>query len=1198
MIPSPQLSEIARAPHIEKRVMNMRMHIYCGRIVLAGLTVGAAVSAQVDPTSPLVNPGGPAPAGLPSYYDIRLDDGLPVAAVRTAILAAREAQGPAAREGDIARLRAEVAGLAVDEDEFLGTPHSVGSTLRFLTGPALRTDFVPSDVVKAFVARFPALFEFQANELDYARMERDYLTQHNGARHMTFQQQVEGVDLYGCEVRANLTRTGELINIGSTMLPRPVGGFAIPAATHSPLDAIRAAAANIGVELSTYPLALDAARGPSHKQIWGPSPDFRSDIAITTELVYFPLTRDEIHPAWSLILPEKGIGHTYEMIVDATTGEVLRRMDELNFFSSTQPISMRVYTSDSPAPGSPGPSTPNQFQYPFVPRQLVTINPGDVTAWSPNGWINDGVNETLGNNVDAHTDLNADNNPDLPRPTGAPFRVFDFPLDTTQAPSTYRDAATTQLFYLCNRYHDKLYSLGFDEPAKNFQTVNFSGMGTGNDAVQADSQDGSGTNNANFGTSGSDGSSGRMQMYVFTYPTPDRDGDLDADIVFHEHSHGLSIRLHNGLSGTQPQSMGEGWGDFIGLCLNSEPADDPNGVYCTGGHTTLQFGLATYLDNYYFGIRRYPYCTDLNKNPQTYADIDPAQQSYPPAIPKSPVIGNTANEVHNAGEIWCMTLWDVRAQLHSMYGYAANDLILQLVVDGMKLSVANPTMLQARNAILQADLVNNGGVNLGKLWTGFAKRGMGNSATSPASSTTSGIVEAYDVPSLILFQYPNGQPAQVIPGQPTSFEVDVSGLAAVQPISGTGQLFVSVNGGGFNAINMSESTANHYNATIPAAGCLDDIRYYVRVATTSGTASDPANAPTSFFSATAYTAINTIFSDAFEANLGWTAGAPGDNATTGVWTRVDPVGTAAQPEDDHTVPGTLCWVTGQGNVGGAVGDNDVDGGHTTLTSPLLDLSSSSAPKIGYWRWYSNTQGGAPNADVFTVDISDNNGTTWVNAETVGPAGADTNGGWVYHEFAVSSFVAPTNQVRLRFVADDSGTGSIVEAGIDDFRIFELTCAAAGTPYCFGDGSGTACPCGNNGPSGAGCTHSGGGAGMLIATGTASVTSDTLVLSASGMGATVTSLFFQGSNQDAGGAGIVLADGLRCASGSAIRLGSKINVGGASSYPQGGDIPISIKGAIPAPGGTRYYQTWYRDPASFCSVDTYNLSNGVAVLWTP
>lgn len=94
-----------------------------------------------------------------------------------------------------------------------------------------------------------------------------------------------------------------------------------------------------------------------------------------------------------------------------------------------------------------------------------------------------------------------------------------------------------------------------------------------------------------------------------------------------------------------------------------------------------------------------------------------------------------------------MTLWEARANLIAKYGFATgNQLILQLVTDGMNLSPSNPNFLQARNGILQADVVNNGGANQGELWTAFAKRGMGSSATSPASSTTVGLVEAYDIP--------------------------------------------------------------------------------------------------------------------------------------------------------------------------------------------------------------------------------------------------------------------------------------------------------------------------------------------------------------------------------------------------------------------------------------------------------------------
>ena len=99
----------------------------------------------------------------------------------------------------------------------------------------------------------------------------------------------------------------------------------------------------------------------------------------------------------------------------------------------------------------------------------------------------------------------------------------------------------------------------------------------------------------------------------------------------------------------------------------------------------------------------------------------------------------------------------------------------------------------------------------------------------------------------------------------------------------------------------------------------------------------------------------------------------GDTATTGAWTRVNPVGTSAQPEDDHSVPGTMCFVTGQGSVGGGDGDNDVDGGVTTLRTNILDASGLSDPYISYWRWFSNNQGGAPGEDTFLIDISNNGG---------------------------------------------------------------------------------------------------------------------------------------------------------------------------------------------------------------------------------
>jgi hypothetical protein len=152
-------------------------------------------------------------------------------------------------------------------------------------------------------------------------------------------------------------------------------------------------------------------------------------------------------------------------------------------------------------------------------------------------------------------------------------------------------------------------------------------------------------------------------------------------------------------------------------------------------------------------------------------------------------------------------------------------------------------------------------------------------------------------------------------------------------------------------------------------------------------------------------------------------------------------------------------------------------------------------------------------------------------------------------------------------------------------------------FCFGDGSGTACPCGNNSNAGAnvGCLNSLALGAGLIATGSASISNDTLVLGGSGM-PNSSALYFQGTSQAGGGAGTLFGDGLRCAGGTTIRLGTQANAGGASQYPEAGDPSISVRGANSV-GATRTYQVWYRNAASFCTVDAFNQSNGWQVAWT-
>jgi hypothetical protein len=192
--------------------------------------------------------------------------------------------------------------------------------------------------------------------------------------------------------------------------------------------------------------------------------------------------------------------------------------------------------------------------------------------------------------------------------------------------------------------------------------------------------------------------------------------------------------------------------------------------------------------------------------------------------------------------------------------------------------------------------------------------------------------------------------------------------------------------------------------------------------------------------------IITILDDDFETDQGWTVGDPGDGATTGIWERGDPDPTwwgsePCQPGDDHTAaPGTDCYVTALAG-GSSQGTNDVDGGRTTLISPTIDLSDRNSAVLTYYRWFSSETGSNPNDDDFVVEISNDGGMFWTSLETVSCSARE----WVGREFYLEDYVTLTDQIKVRFIADDSGAGgSIVEAAVDDFRILACGGAAADT----------------------------------------------------------------------------------------------------------------------------------------------------------
>lgn len=464
-----------------------------------------------------------------------------------------------------------------------------------------------------------------------------------------------------------------------------------------------------------------------------------------------------------------------------------------------------------------------------------------------------------------------------------------------------------------------------------------------------------------------------------------------------------------------------------------------------------------------------------------------------------------------------------------------------------------------------------------------------------ASDIERGLFVLWVGPAPIAFTpAPTSQPGTINPnGESVGVQVVESPAGSLQP--GSAKLYVSTNNGPYAAIDLVQVAGSSYVAEFPPVPCGATVSYYFAGTSTSGVVwSSPADAPSSTFTVVAATSLLTSASVDFEASAaGWVGSAAGDTATAGQWARGNPTGTEAQSEDDHTAgAGVNCWATGL--AGGSIGNADVDNGRTTLVSAAYDVTGATLPRIGYWRWYVN-DGNTAVDDSFRVDVS-NNGTTWVNVETLPPGHPEASGGWYYHEFTVSDFVTPTSTVRVRFVAEDVGTGSIVEAAIDDFVVRDVGCNGAGA-FCFGDGSGADCPCGNFGAAGTGCANSTGAGAELLSSGVASIGADTFALTSDATPAVVSVLFFQGTSAQSGGAGVVFGDGLRCVAGSIIRLGTKVSSASLATYPEAGDATVSVRGAVPA-GGVRFYQAWYRNAASFCTSDTFNLTNGVATTWAP
>ncbi|MGI4733617.1 MAG: M36 family metallopeptidase [Janthinobacterium lividum] len=733
-------------------------------------------------------------------------------------------------------------------------------------------------------------------------------TEPSGLLYAYPQQLQAGIPVYN-QVVTLVFKDGKLRHHAGTFLS-PVAFAGKPAVpTIAAATAVAKALASTSAKATEQPSATSAAGGPEQRQTFSPAGVAHRPIEV--RLVW---ATDKGTPrlAWNVNVDLVATPDWLNIRVDAATGQLLGQDNWTVNEKAVHPAA----SSAAPAPrtlASPASqpksvlSSPQSTQavtsasYTVVPfpgeRPDVTTPTTDTNPWlragvgnaaTTLGWHSDGTTDytiTRGNNVAAYDDvanLNAPGNY-APSQTTSPPLSFLYQPNFTQQPTVTnnRNAAVTNLFYWNNLMHDVLYQYGFTEASGNFQASNLGRGGLGNDYVKAEAQDGGGISNANFSTP-SDGTSGRMQMYLFSVPakvnvtapanavasynalegavstnnklalvgtvagpavyfsdagsptTHDAcgtsatslagkialissftcaytlkikaaqtagaigvivlrsavgqpavvmggtdntitipavmvsyadgltianlvnsglmvsipgeglDGDFDSGVMTHEYGHGISNRLTGGGTNTSclynAEQAGEGWSDFFGLMMTTDwtTAQTTDGTKARPIGTYVQSQAPTAG-----GIRRYPYSTNMTVDPLTYANMA------------------TSTEVHNIGEIWCSTLWDmtwniiqmqgsIERNLYNSAGTGGNAVALQLVMQGLKLQPCQPGFLDSRDAILAADSLLYGGRYHCAIWGAFARRGMGYSAREGSSNSATDQTVAYDVPNVTL----------------------------------------------------------------------------------------------------------------------------------------------------------------------------------------------------------------------------------------------------------------------------------------------------------------------------------------------------------------------------------------------------------------------------------------------------------------
>ncbi len=362
-----------------------------------------------------------------------------------------------------------------------------------------------------------------------------------------------------------------------------------------------------------------------------------------------------------------------------------------------------------------------------------------------------------------------------------------------------------------------------------------------------------------------------------------------------------------------------------------------------------------------------------------------------------------------------------RTHIYRNLGNSPNVTLQEQIVAGEVVGGITPAMLQGTHDIAIFDIDGDG-------WKDMV-----------VGRCTGTQIYINNPPIGLTFSFVGGLPSMIAPNTTTTVTVDGNSVGGVTAVAGTGQLHYSINNAPFVSVSMSDSAPGQFQGTLPAmSNCADGIRFYVSAQGSNGsTYNDPPAAPAGYYSAIAAVGVETLYENNFEVNsTGWTV-VNNASLTTGAWEVADPNGTTqggqfAAPDDDAEAgAATMAFVTQNGAVGGNVGTADVDGGPTDLFSPPVDMAGTDG-FISYQRWFYSS-----GADTLVVSVS-NNGTNWITVETVDGSG-NNNNQWLLNQFRVGDYVTPSATVQVRFRTHDVTPGSIVEAGVDVFKVEAFTC---------------------------------------------------------------------------------------------------------------------------------------------------------------